>query len=82
MKGLQRTLVMAGRVVRCDRCKDYARTVAQLKRGWNCTAKGGRVIGFLCPACQTPEENAEAEVKAATLNYVTGPDGLTRTSPE
>ncbi|MFF7415705.1 hypothetical protein [Streptomyces lydicus] len=29
----------------------------------------GVLRGLLCPECQTPEENAEAEVKEATLDY-------------
>ncbi|MFJ7258202.1 hypothetical protein ACIQWV_38170 [Streptomyces sp. NPDC098085] len=29
----------------------------------------GGPVGYLCPECQTPEENAEASVKAATLDY-------------
>jgi hypothetical protein len=36
---------------------------------WHSTVRRGRVVGLLCPDCQTPEENAKAEVKAATLVY-------------
>lgn len=36
---------------------------------WNATVKRGVVVGFLCPDCQTPEENAEAVVNEATTIY-------------
>jgi hypothetical protein len=39
------------------------------------TLDAGVVVGLLCPQCQTPEENAEAEINAATLIYEVGPDG-------
>ena len=44
---------------------------------WNVEVSGGRGIWILCPGCQTPEENAEAEINAATLDYarVTTPSG-------
>jgi hypothetical protein len=29
----------------------------------------GEPIGYLCPNCQTPEENAEAEINLATIDY-------------
>jgi hypothetical protein len=29
----------------------------------------GVVVGFLCPGCQTPEENAEAVINESTLVY-------------
>ena len=31
--------------------------------------KAGLVVGVLCARCQTPEENAEAEINLATLEY-------------
>jgi hypothetical protein len=39
------------------------------------TLEEGVVVGLLCPRCQTPQENAEAEVNAATLTYEVGTDG-------
>ncbi|MFF9899128.1 hypothetical protein [Streptomyces longispororuber] len=42
------------------------------------------LVGLLCPECQTPEENAEAEVEAAALDYAnTAPDadGRPKTAP-
>ncbi|MCV7380265.1 hypothetical protein H7K38_16600 [Mycobacterium alsense] len=36
---------------------------------WNVVVEYGVVMGLLCPACQTPEENAEAAVNEATLDY-------------
>lgn len=35
----------------------------------------GVPAGYLCPGCQTPEENAEAEVNQATLDYAVRADG-------
>jgi len=55
--------------VRCSRCglRDlYGRSA---KQGWNTVLASGIITGFLCPSCQTPEENAEAEVNQAMLNY-------------
>lgn len=42
----------------------------------------GVVVGFLCPDCQTPMENAEAEVNLATLRYGPGPEGYLITTPK
>lgn len=53
--------------IACSRC----RRKVKFKRstGWNVAMVQGVVAGFLCPACQTPEENAEAEINEATLTY-------------
>lgn len=60
------------RTMRCTRCRKVCREMY----GWNMDLKAGMVAGFICPRCQTPEENAEAEVHAATLEY--GRDALGR----
>jgi hypothetical protein len=52
-------------LIRCDRCRRRCRRL----EGWNVVGDKGVIVGHLCPDCQTPEENAEAEIKAATLNY-------------
>ena len=39
---------------------------------WNVTTSMGVITGYLCPTCQTPEENAEAEINEATLDYQAG----------
>lgn len=44
--------------------------------------KGGVVISVLCPTCQTPEENAEAEINLATLTYSRDADGRYRGHPK
>lgn len=36
---------------------------------WNFVARRGVIVGFLCSSCQTPEENAEAEINDSTLDY-------------
>ena len=53
--------------VRCSRCGTRTRVPKAV--GWNATLKQGRIVGYLCPACQTPEENVEAEINLATTNY-------------
>lgn len=49
----------------CDRCGRRWRG----QSGWNATMKAGWEVGTLCPGCQTPEENAEAEINLATRWY-------------
>lgn len=56
---------MATKVLRCSRCKRRQRTLD----GWNGVFRDGVLVAVLCPDCQTPEENAEAEIHAATLDY-------------
>lgn len=59
------------KVIRCDKCGRRQRSVG----GWNVTMSRGVVVGNTCPTCQTPEENAEAEINQATLEYREGPFG-------
>ena len=60
------------KIVRCNRCNRRARTTT----GWNVMIRQGIVYAHVCPTCQTPEENAEAEINIATLHY--GVDALGR----
>lgn len=53
--------------IKCDRCKRRYRGHGD----WNTVFTQGFVTGHLCPACQTPEENAEAEINLATIDYDT-----------
>ena len=62
------------KVIECDRCGRRTRNHA----GWNAIFEQGRIVGHLCPNCQTPEENAEAAVNEATLAYSRGDDGVFR----
>jgi hypothetical protein len=55
----------SAKVTRCTRCQRRCRN----PEGWNATLKQGVVVGYLCPDCQTPEENAQAEINEATLKY-------------
>lgn len=49
----------------CSRCGSTG-----TDRGdWNYEFKSGSLIAVICPRCQTPEENAEAEINEATLEY-------------
>lgn len=61
----------------CDRCsriyaiisaEDDSLIVAS-DGEWNVEFSKGRIVGLICPACQTPEENAEAEIRYATTDY-------------
>ena len=52
----------------CDRCGRRARSLARM-HDWNVIVEFGSVTGLLCPDCQTAEENLEAEVNHATLDY-------------
>jgi len=40
--------------------------------GWNAVFDRGIFAGVICPDCQTPMENAEAEINLATLDYDRG----------
>jgi hypothetical protein len=37
--------------------------------GWTVVVKSGYITGLLCPSCQTPEENADAAIHEATLDF-------------
>lgn len=50
---------------RCQRCSRRYRG----QTNWNVVVDKGVTTGILCPDCQTPEENAEAEINEATLDY-------------
>lgn len=54
-------------MIRCTRCARRLRNAD----GWNAIFRMGVLTGYLCPSCQTPEENAEAEINDATLDYST-----------
>ncbi|MGI8879021.1 MAG: hypothetical protein ACR2KJ_00605 [Jatrophihabitans sp.] len=40
--------------------------------GWNVTMSKGIVVGYLCPDCQTAEENTEAVINEAGIDYSAG----------
>lgn len=52
----------------CSRCGRRLRSVSSA-HDWNVILESGRIIGLICPDCQTAEENAEAAVNEATLDY-------------
>jgi hypothetical protein len=56
------------RVTRCDRCNKRYRGHGY----WNAIFRQGIVTGFLCPGCQTPEENAAAVINEAVFDYSRG----------
>jgi hypothetical protein len=56
-------------VIRCQRCRQRCRNLER----WNNIHVAGLVAGHLCPACQSPEEDLEAE-----LNLVLHPPSTWR----
>ena len=56
--------------IKCGRCARRYRHLAD----WNAVIEGGVVTGALCPACQSPEENAEAEMNAIPVVRMTRND--------
>lgn len=64
-----RTQRPAREVVRCSRCRARTRVGLPAAAEWNVVFDKGVLVGFLCGACQTPEENAEAVINEATLDY-------------
>ncbi len=62
---------MSATVVRCGRCRRRMRR----PDGWNATVRAGLVVAHLCPTCQTPAENTEAEINEALLIYGRAADG-------
>lgn len=65
---------MSKPVFRCQRCNKRHRGSGE----WNVTLKDGAILAVLCPACQTPEENAEALINEATINYSQDASGRVR----
>lgn len=55
------------RVLRCKLCRNTVREAQS--DGWNVEVRKGRVLWFLCPSCQTPEQDLEAQVNEAMLTY-------------
>ncbi|MEU5242381.1 hypothetical protein ACH4UR_37400 [Streptomyces lydicus] len=68
----------------CYRCTRACWKEADDASRWNTEFDRGVRVGLICPECQTPAENAEAEVKAATLDYahtVADEDGREKVAP-
>lgn len=53
--------------VQCGRCN--RRTRITKADGWNVEFVIGKPKAIICPACQSPEENAEAMINESTLSY-------------
>ena len=64
--------------IRCQRCGRRYRG----RGDWNCTVSRGVVVAALCPDCQTPEENAEAAINEAMLDYGHDAEGRVRGRPK
>lgn len=52
----------------CDRCGRRGRS-KQAIADWNVSFNRGVITELICDRCQTPEENAEAAVNDAMLEY-------------
>lgn len=55
------------KIRRCDRC--HRRLRQHGMETWNVVVESGYITGLVCPGCQTSEENVEAEINEATLDY-------------
>lgn len=74
---------MAKAIIRCSQCdRRMRREVEADGQQWNAVYRLGYVVGHLCPQCQTPEENAEAEVNAALSSSGTLHDWAASTPEE
>lgn len=62
----------------CTRCN----TTGTHRGDWNGIFRDGLLVEVCCPGCQTLEENAEAVVKEATLEYRRGRFGEWTTRPK
>jgi hypothetical protein len=70
------------RLIKCMRCERIEAADTPATNGWNIVYDEGRPTGVICPDYQTPEENMEAEVNAATLDYGTDEQGHLTASPK
>ncbi|MGH3171003.1 MAG: hypothetical protein ACRDN0_34675, partial [Trebonia sp.] len=68
--------------IRCGRCKRRFRKSAKDADQWNVTTSQGVITDFTCPGCQSSEENAEAEINLATLDYSVDPFGRSVARPK
>jgi len=58
-------------MIKCSRCgRKY-----KGRGNWNYVFRGGARVGVHCPDCQTPEENAQAAINEATLEYAMDEQG-------
>lgn len=65
------------KIIRCHRCNRRIRRIVEPGRGeWNAFYRLGTLTAYLCPDCQTPEENAEAVIKDATGETSGSSDGV------
>lgn len=70
------------RLIGCSRCGTVAVMTAEVEQTWNAVFRQGSVVGVLCSDCQTPEENAEAEINMATLDYGVDEQGRALARPK
>lgn len=73
---------MTQRVFRCSRCPAKVRPHQARFSEWNAQLRDGVVVGALCPDCQSTEENAEAAINEATVDYSSDGRGRYRGSPK
>lgn len=56
--------------IKCSRCNRTIRNENDLA-AWNVVFDRGTLTGYLCPDCQTEDENLEARFKEITIDYST-----------
>jgi hypothetical protein len=54
--------------IECIRCRRELGKIESAE-GWNVIVEQGHSVGYVCPGCQTPEENAEAVIHESTLEH-------------
>jgi hypothetical protein len=62
------------KTIRCDRCQRSYQGSGE----WNAVLAAGVITGYLCPACQTTDENAEAVIYESTIDYTVDSEGRYR----
>jgi hypothetical protein len=60
---------MSTNIIRCSRCRRRCRNVDN--NAWNVEWIASYAVGSICPECQTPEEDLEAQVSEAIDDYST-----------
>ncbi|MEE8727436.1 MAG: hypothetical protein SOI04_07885 [Bifidobacterium thermacidophilum] len=63
------------KTLKCGKCGRRFRERAFDAECWNVTLHAGIITQVLCPDCQTPEQDMEAQVNEAMLDYSRNPAG-------
>ena len=63
------------KALKCSTCGRRFRERAFDAEFWNVELHAGIITRVLCPDCQTPEQDMEAQVNQAMLNYARNTSG-------